>query len=333
VKRSGILAVGICFAAQTIASIAAQPLIIAHRGARAYRPEHSLASYELGIEQGADYVEPDIVSTKDNELVCRHDDYLGDTTDVKSHPEFAGRWNASQLTLAEIKTLRCIEAEPQRYPDNTQYNGQFPIATLQEVIDLVKRKNLELGKEIGIFPETKSQDGRDDRLLVNLLRANGYEKPGAKCYIQSFGDNLPHLHTLTTIPLVQNIGWESNPVKQARNVHRLTPEGLAAMRACTSVIALDSRWVINTASGNYGPDPRNPLLSPTTHVAEIHKAGFPVFMWTLSAPNACLSYTNQDNPDAEFRTYLEAGVDGVWTNNPDILYRVRQSMATATLGP
>ncbi|MGE3984658.1 MAG: glycerophosphodiester phosphodiesterase family protein, partial [Dehalococcoidia bacterium] len=146
-----------------------RPLIIAHRGASAYRPEHTLASYALAIEMGADFIEPDLVATRDGELVARHENEISGTTDVASRPEFAARrttkqidgvtmtgWFTEDFTLAELKTLRARERLPELRPANTAFDGEFPIPTLQEIIDLVRGVELSTpGRRVGIYPETK----------------------------------------------------------------------------------------------------------------------------------------------------------------------------------
>ena len=146
----------------------AEPLVIAHRGASGYRPEHTLAAYALGARMGADYIEPDLVSTKDGVLVARHENEISATTDVADHPEFASRratktidglaltgWFTEDFTLAELKTLRAKERIPELRPRNTLYNGRYQVPTFQEVIDLSKRLSRELDRPIGIYPETK----------------------------------------------------------------------------------------------------------------------------------------------------------------------------------
>jgi glycerophosphoryl diester phosphodiesterase len=178
------------------------PIVIGHRGASGYRPEHTLAAYELAIDMGADFVEPDLVSTKDGVLVARHENEISGTTDVAAHPEFAHLqttktidgtpitgWFTEDFTLAELKTLRAKERIPQLRPQNTAYDGQFEIPTLQEIIDLVARKNKELRKakgddktkrQIGIYPETKHPTYFDsiglslEEPLVKTLHRNGY---------------------------------------------------------------------------------------------------------------------------------------------------------------
>ena len=146
----------------------AKPLIIAHRGASGLRPEHTLAAYELAIDQGADFIEPDLVPTKDDILVARHENEIGGTTDVAAHPEFADRrvtksidgqavtgWFTEDFTLAELKTLRARERLPQLRPANTAYDGRFTIPTLTEIVALAQRRSAKTGRTIGIYPETK----------------------------------------------------------------------------------------------------------------------------------------------------------------------------------
>ncbi|MBY8852218.1 glycerophosphodiester phosphodiesterase, partial [Saccharothrix sp. MB29] len=144
------------------------PLVIGHRGASGYRPEHTLAAYELAARMGADYVEPDLVVTKDGKLVARHENEIGGTTDVAAHPEFAARkttkvvdgvpitgWFTEDFTLAELKTLRAVERIPDVRPRNTLYDGRFEIPTFEEVVELSRRLSRELGRDIGLYPETK----------------------------------------------------------------------------------------------------------------------------------------------------------------------------------
>ena len=166
-----------------------EPIVIAHRGASGYRPEHTLAAYQLAIDMGADYIEPDLVSTKDGVLVARHENDISGTTNVASHPEFASRkttrvidgvaitgWFTEDFTLAELKTLRAIERLPSLRPTNTAFDGLYQVPTLQEVIDLAQANG------VGIYPETKHPTYFDsiglspEEPLVRTLRANGWDK-------------------------------------------------------------------------------------------------------------------------------------------------------------
>ncbi|MGF1566464.1 MAG: esterase-like activity of phytase family protein [Nodosilinea sp.] len=216
------------------------PLVIGHRGASGNRPEHTLAAYELAIEQGADFIEPDLVVTKDGILVARHENEISGTSDVADRPEFADRqttkvvdgleltgWFVEDFTLAELKTLRAKERIPEIRPGNTEFDGQFEIPTLAEVIDLVKSVEAETGKEIGIYPETKhptflAEEGTfldgtpinldTSQLLVDELIANDFTDPN-RIFIQSFEvQNLIEIQArldaegLSDIPLVQLYG-------------------------------------------------------------------------------------------------------------------------------
>jgi glycerophosphoryl diester phosphodiesterase len=195
------------------------PIVIGHRGASGYRPEHTLASYQLATEMGADYIEPDLVSTKDHVLVARHENNIKDTTDVADHPEFADReatkvidgvsvsgWFTEDFTLAELKTLRAKERLPAVRPANTAFDGLYQVPTFQQVIDLARRRH------VGIYPETKHPTYfRSIGLplegpLVRTLRANGYQGRNARVFIQSFEvGNLRRLNRMTDVPLVQLI--------------------------------------------------------------------------------------------------------------------------------
>ena len=198
------------------------PLVIGHRGAAGYRPDHTLAGYKLATELGADFIEPDLVSTKDGVLIARHEPMLSGTTDVGAHPEFASRkttkmldgvsvtdWFASDFTLAEIKTLRAIQPLSGR---NQSYNGLYEIPTFQEVIDLAKAQSAVLGRTIGIYPETKHPTFHDglglslEEPLLATLTAAGWNSSNAPVFIQSFEvSNLRQLNGMTDIRLIQLI--------------------------------------------------------------------------------------------------------------------------------
>jgi glycerophosphoryl diester phosphodiesterase len=198
----------------------APPLVIGHRGASGYLPEHTLEAYKLAIEQGADFIEPDLVATRDGVLIARHEPMLSGTTDVADRPEFASRkttrkvdgidttdWFAGDFTLAEIKTVRARQAMAQR---DQSHNGRFAIPTLLEVIELAKAESVRSGRTIGIYPETKhpvfhAATGLplEDRLLQVLADA-GWTDKAAPVIIQSFETaNLRYLRSRTQLRLVQ----------------------------------------------------------------------------------------------------------------------------------
>jgi glycerophosphoryl diester phosphodiesterase len=198
----------------------AVPLVIGHRGAAGYLPDHTLEGYALAIALGADFIEPDLVATKDGHLIARHEPNMKDTTDVSRRPEFARRfrtatidgfaedgWFASDFTLAEIKTLRAVQPLAER---PQQFNGKFEIPTFEEVIALAKRKTKETGRTIGIYPETKHPtyhksiglplEGR----LLQALRNAGWDSRDAPVFIQSFEQsNLKELRRMTKVRLIQ----------------------------------------------------------------------------------------------------------------------------------
>lgn len=197
-----------------------KPLIVGHRGASGYRPEHTLESYKLAIEQGADFIEPDLVSTKDGVLIARHEPMMSGTTDVASRPEFAARkttrrvdgvettdWFAGDFTLAEIKTLRAKQAFADR---DQSHNGKYEIPTFQEIVDLAKAESARLGRTIGIYPETKHPIFHaaiglplEDRLL-DALKAAGWTEKTSPVIIQSFETaNLKYLRGKTQVRLFQ----------------------------------------------------------------------------------------------------------------------------------
>ena len=196
------------------------PLVIGHRGAAGYLPDHTLEGYELAIKLGADYIEPDLVATKDGRLIARHEPNITSTTDVGSHPEFADRettkmvdgvaetgFFASDFTLAEIKTLRAVQPLAER---PQQFNGRFEIPTLEEVIALAKRWSKKLDRQIGVYPETKHPTYHAglglplEHRLVKVLRREGWNNRRAPVFIQSFEQsNLKLLNRLTDVRLVQ----------------------------------------------------------------------------------------------------------------------------------
>ncbi|MCZ8217920.1 MAG: glycerophosphodiester phosphodiesterase [Acidovorax sp.] len=197
-----------------------KPLVIGHRGASGYLPEHTLESYRRAVELGADFIEPDLVATKDGVLIARHEPNITGTTDVSTRAEFAGRktkkmvdgveeegWFASDFTLAEIKTLRAIQPMAER---DQSYNGKYQIPTLQEVLDLAKSEGAKAGRTVGVYPETKHPTYHvnlglklEDRLL-DVLAQYGYTSKTSPVIVQSFEvSNLKYLRTKTQIRLVQ----------------------------------------------------------------------------------------------------------------------------------
>ena len=271
------------------------PLVIGHRGASGYLPEHTLESYALAIELGADYIEPDLVMTKDGHLIARHEPNLIATTDVSSRPEFAGRhrtavvdgfeeegWFASDFTLAEIKTLRAVQAFAER---PQQFNGRFQIPTFEEVIALAKRKSAEMGRTIGVYPETKHQTYHQrlgvalEGPLVQALQRAGWNRRNAPVFIQSFEQsNLKALRGMTEVRLIQLVDandvnpdgtldftapfdrpfdWTASgdPALLARRFDFFTTDaGLAEIRTYADGIGPWKRYIVSTAAVDLNGD-------------------------------------------------------------------------------
>ena len=201
-----------------------RPLVIAHRGASGYLPEHTLEGYALAIRMGADYIEPDLVLSKDGVLICRHDHYLSKSTDIEAHPQFLDRkrtingredWYTEDFSLAEIKVLRARQAFRGR---SKEHDDKYAIPTFQQVIDLVKRESAATGRVIGLYPETKQAAYFKSRgfdvaaILLDILQRNGLGGDRFPVYIQSFeADILKELSGRTDLPLVQLV----SPVRDA----------------------------------------------------------------------------------------------------------------------
>jgi glycerophosphoryl diester phosphodiesterase len=328
------------------------PLIIAHRGASGYLPEHTLASYALAVMQGADYIEPDLVMTRDGQLVARHDNELGMTTDVASRPEFAARkrtqvvdgeplngWFSEDFTLAELKTLRAIERIPATRPGNARLDGSLQIPTLQEIIDLVKALQTSQGRTIGLYIETKhpthfqSLNLAMEKPLVDTLSRNGYDHAEAPVYIQSFEvDNLKTLSQLTPLRLVQLLWVKGQPYDQQQRGSSLdyaqmtSAEGLKAIAQYAAGVGPEKSQVI-------APDASGTLGTPSNLVRDAHAAGLKVHPYTFRAENQFLpaalrsSANERERGDieAELRAFLAAGIDGVFIDQPDIAVRLRDA--------
>ncbi len=322
------------------------PLVIAHRGASGYRPEHTLAAYELGARMGADFVEPDLVSTKDGVLVARHENEISGTTDVSTKPQFADRkktktiddakpvtgWFTEDFTLAELKTLRAKERIPDIRQRNTIYNGRFEIPTLQEVIDLTSRLSTELNREIGIYPETKHPTYfRDIGLplegpLVRTLRRNGLDGRRSKVFVQSFETrNLKRLNERIDVKLVQLFGAKAGrPFDFTVDGDPRTYADLATRAGLREV----SRYADGVGPSKDYIVPRDSTgrsLAPTSFVADAHRAGLLVHPYTFRNENMFLSLELRSSADpaaygnafAEYEQFFDLGVDGLFSDNPD----------------
>jgi glycerophosphoryl diester phosphodiesterase len=336
-------------AAAGAAAAATRPIVIGHRGAPAYRPEHTLASYRLAIQMGADYIEPDLVSTKDHQLVVRHENDITQTTDVATHPEFAARkttkiidgvshtgWFTEDFTLAELRTLRAVERLPDVRPANTAFNGLFQIPTFQEVIDLAKRNH------VGIYPETKHPTYFDsiglslEEPLVATLRRNGLARRTSKVFIQSFEvSNLRELNRRIDVPLIQLIDASGAPADYvARGIKRtyddlVTRRGLRRIATYADGVGPDKSRIVPT-------DKANRLEAPTTLVRDAHRDGLLVHPFTFRPENQFLPANYRQgvatsplfsiargNEPAELRLFFRLGVDGLFADNADTAVAVR----------
>ena len=323
--------------------------VFGHRGACALRPEHTLASYALAIADGADYVEPDLVITKDGVLVARHENNIAETTDVKSHPEFAGRrstktvdgeavtgWFTEDFTLAELKTLRAIERLPKVRPQNIVYDGEFQIPTFEEYLDFVAAESALRGRLVGLVPEIKHSTyfasiglPMEDRFLA-VLAVHSYARH-APVEIQSFEvANLKYLRRKLGRPanvrLMQLVDvGDARPADVAATGGTLSfgqmtsASGLHEIATYADVVAPPSRALIPL-----GSDRR--LGAPTTLLNDAHQAGLLVHAWTFRPENQFLAADFQDaagpnarNPQgsiAEMASYLRLGLDGFFTDDP-----------------
>lgn len=328
-----------------------QPLIIAHRGASGQYPEHSLTAYALGIEQGADFIEPDLVFTKDGVLVCRHENEISGTTDIATHPEFADRkttktidgesltgWFTEDFTLAELKTLRVRERLPGLRPGNTRFDGQDVIPTFAELIALVRAAGSKAGRAIGLYPELKHPAFLEglgfspgSSLLAELKMA-GLDDPQGPAfaanpvYIQCFeADTLKKLAAETRIPLIELWSaegwWDTSRIRNR----------MAEVKRYAAGIGVEKIMIF----------PRNrkeQSQGVTPLIFNAHRLGLLVHAWTFRAENAFLpAELRRGDPadsgyqalhgdlDSEIGKFIRAGVDGIFTDFPAAGARAREA--------
>lgn len=327
------------------------PIVIGHRGASGYRPEHTLAAYTLAIEQGVDFIEMDVVATKDGVLIVRHEPVLGEvddggkvvagnsTTDIAARAEFAGRkttrtidgvaytgWFAQDFTLAEIKALRAVQRLSFR---DQSFNGQFAIPTLQEVVDLAKAKSKETGRTVGLYIETKHPTYHDaiglslDEPLVALLKQNDLARADSPVFIQSFEvTNLKKLNGIIDVRLVQLTSDEAErPGDVAPDGttygQMLSPAGLRAIATYADGIGPYKRSIVPV-------DEQGRLKPPTSLVRDAHTVGLLVHPYTFrDEADHFLAGEYNGDAVAEYRQFFQLGVDGVFSDNPDTAVRAR----------
>lgn len=322
-----------------------KPLIIGHRGASGERPESTLMAFRLAIAEGADFIEPDLVLTKDGHFVVRHENEISQTTDVALRPEFEKRlttrqiqgqavsgWFTEDFTLEELKTLRCRERLPKLRPESAKFNGQESIPTYQEVIDLAKSESARLKRTIGTYPEMKHasyfaglgmpMEGR----LADILKTNGLDSPTAPVFIQCF-DVLPlkTIMTLCKAPRVQLIEPNGGPTDVTlRYKDMASVAGLKTIASYANGVGAEWSMVIPTAAdGGLGP--------ATSLVADAHAAGLAVHPWTVRAENVFLppklrSGTDpmvHGDVDAVYHALYAAGIDGLFSDFPGLAVKAR----------
>jgi glycerophosphoryl diester phosphodiesterase len=334
---------------------AAPVLVIGHRGASAQRPEHTLASYQQAIDDGADFIEPDLVPTKDGELVARHENAIAvvdaasgavteATTNVADVPKFAGRkttkvidgrsmtgWFTEDFTLAELKELKARERIPKLRPANVSYNDQFQVPTLDEVIQLAKAQSVAKGRVIGIYPETKhptyfrSIGLPLEKKLLDTLQKHDLNKADAPVFVQSFETgNLKDIRLKSTVKIVQLIDGQGAPydlvaLSDKRTYADLvTPEGLTEIAAYAQGIGAAKARVIPVVDGKLG--------TPTTLVKDAHEKKLQVHIWTIRPENNFLpdSFKKEPKTDpiaygdtaGEIKAFLDAGIDGLFADSP-----------------
>lgn len=343
-------------APQPPAPPAPKPLVIGHRGASALRPEHTLASYQKAIDDGADVIEPDLVSTKDGVLVARHENNIAGTTNVAELPQFADRkrikvidgeriegWFTEDFTLAELKSMRARERIPNLRPYNAKLNDQFEIPTFDEILKLVEQAASKRGSAIGIYPELKHPSyfrgiGLPlEEKLASALQGNAYAKT-APIYVQSFevsplrsmkrllGASMPNVRIVQLIGNARGRPADWRLSGDTRTyAAMLTPLGLREVATYANGIGPEKNLVIpRDAQGNLG--------APTQLVAHAHAAGLIVHPYTFRPENSFLPRSlrapgddatrNPAGMERELQTFIGAGIDGFFTDDPALGRRV-----------
>ena len=310
--------------------VLADPLIIAHRGASGERPEHTRAAYERAIAQGADFIEPDLVISRDGVLIVRHENEIGETTDVATRPEFADRrtmktvdgrpvrgWFAEDFTLAELRTLRARERLPQLRPANTAFDGQEPILTFEEVLDIAAAAGVGVVPELKHPPYFAALGLVMEEAFVAVLERRGLAGADAPIIVQCFEvGTLQRLRTRIAEPLLQLVAADGRPFDRPDLSYAamVTPEGLAGIAQYADWIGADTA-LIEPAPG-----------APTALIADAHAAGLKVSAWTFRAENAFLPEPDRIGADptghgrlrerlARFAGY---GLDAVFIDQPEL---------------
>ena len=335
-----------------------RPLVIGHRGASGYRPEHTLESYQLAIRLGADYIEPDLVSTKNGVLVARHENEISTTTDVADHPEFADRhttktidgvsvtgWFTEDFTLRELKTLRAVERLPGVRPGNTRYDGRFQVPTFRQVLKLAVSASERTGRTIGVAPETKHPTYFDsiglslEEPLLRALRRAGLNRRRSEVLVQSFEvSNIRQFARRSRVGILQLIGSSGAPYdfvesgKPRTYEDMVTPRGLRRIARYADVLGPDKNVLIPRDANSY-------LLEPTDVVDDAHAAGLEVMPYTFRDENQFLpaDFRVGGDPNAkgdafgEYKVFFDIGIDGVFADMPDTALNAAEWWAAGEL--
>ncbi len=335
------------------------PIVIAHRGASGYRPEHTLEAYKLAIEQGADFIEPDLVMTKDGHFIARHENEISSTTNVADHPEFADRkttksvegpshegWFSEDFTLAELKTLRAKERLPEFRPQNTAFDNKFDVPTLEDIISFTREQSKIHNRPIGLYIELKhpayfsSIDLAMEDAFLKVLEDFDLNTTQADIpiFIQCFWpQSLMQMREKTPLPLVFLILSQSPPesvlkangISQWSEIYSL--EGLKRMRNFADGVGPSLDLVLpKIVDGEH---------IPSTLIEDAHQAGLKVHAWTLRAENMALpeAYRTGSTDQADYaiqrgnieklaRDLFDVGIDGLFTDNPDLVVKVKNEL-------
>ena len=329
------------------------PTVIGHRGTAGYRPEHTLGSYQLALDMGADIVEQDLVPTRDGHLVCRHENDITATTDVSEHPEFADRkttktvdgtnltgWFTEDFTLAELKTLRAKERIPGTRQHNTLYDGRWEVPTFEEVLQWAEREGRKRGRRVWLYVETKHPTyfrrlglGLEER-LAKLLRRYGRHEKDSALFLQSFEpSSIQRLRRLVATPAVVLLStlssrpWDFVEANDPRTVADLVkPGGLAWIADFAQGIGPDLSVIIpRTSDGKLG--------TPTSVVKDAHAAGLILHPYTMRNENTFLpaDFRRGTDPHAygdvfgAFKAYFATGIDGIFSDNADTALLAREA--------